>query len=83
LLSVWPSAAAWAQEEEKKLGWANKAELSLVVTRGNAEANTFGFRNNLIHTWSNALFGFEVAGLRTSTGKITRTPVGSSGTTSP
>jgi putative salt-induced outer membrane protein YdiY len=78
LLCVWSSAAARAQEEEKKLGWANKAELSLVVTRGNAEASTFGFRNDLTHTWSNALFRAEVAGLRTSTATITRTPVGTS-----
>jgi putative salt-induced outer membrane protein YdiY len=69
---------AWAQEEEKKLGWADKAELSLVVTRGNAEASTFGFRNDLSRTWTDALFKFEVAGLRTKTATITRTPVGTS-----
>ncbi len=78
LLCVGSNRAAWAQEEEKKLGWANKAELSLVVTRGNAEASAFGFRNDLSHTWTNALFRADVAGLRTSTGTITRTPVGSS-----
>ena len=73
------STAAVAQDkEEKKLGWADKAELSLVLTSGNSQTSTFGFRNDLSHDWDNARLLIEVAGLRTETGVITRTPVGSS-----
>ncbi len=78
LFCIWSNAAARAQDEEKKLGWANAADLSLVLTRGNAEASTFGFRSDLSHTWTNALLSAEVAGLRASTAKIMQTAVGSS-----
>jgi putative salt-induced outer membrane protein YdiY len=77
LCAVFHTVAS-AQEEENKLGWADKAELSWVVARGNSEASMFGFRNDLTNTWSNALFKFEVAGLRTATATVTRVPVGSS-----
>lgn len=70
--------ASGQDEEEKKLGWANSSELSLVITSGNAETSTFGFRNDLTYTRTDALFRFEVAGLRTETATITRTPVGRS-----
>lgn len=71
----------WAQEEEekeKKLGWAEEAELALVVTAGNAATSTFGFRNVLAHTWDNALLMTEVKGIRTETTNTIQTPVGSS-----
>lgn len=67
-----------AQEEEKKLGWADAAEVSFIATGGNAEARTLGLRNSLTHTWENALFTFDAAALRASTGTVTRTAVGSS-----
>ena len=76
--SLLATAAVAQEEEEKKLGWTDKAELSLVLTSGNSQTGTFGFRNDLSHDWDNARLLIEVAGLRTETGVITRTPVGSS-----
>ncbi len=65
-------------DEEKKLGWADEAELALVTTAGNSRTSTFGFRNLLSHTGEGSLFHFEVSGLRTETTTTTRTPVGES-----
>jgi hypothetical protein len=67
-----------AQEGEKKLGWANAAELSLVVTAGNAKTSTFGFRNELAHVWEDAKLLVEASGVRTKTGTISRSAVGTS-----
>lgn len=72
------STLAVAQEEEKKLGWKEEAELAIVVTAGNSETSTFGFRNLLSRVWENAQLQIEVSGLRTETSTITRTPVGTS-----
>ncbi len=75
------SVPAWPQAPpapEKKLGWQDKAELALVLTAGNSETSTFGFRNLLSRIWSDAELHFEVAGLRTETATITATPVGTS-----
>ncbi len=63
---------------EKKLGWLDKAELALVVTAGNSETSTFGFRNLLSRIWSDAELHIEVAGLRTETATLTTTPIGTS-----
>jgi hypothetical protein len=72
------SLAGAQEQEEKKLGWKDEAELAIVVTAGNSETSTFGFRNVLSRVWENAQFQFEVSGLRTETSTITRTPVGTS-----
>jgi hypothetical protein len=75
------SVAAWSQEPpppEKKLGWQDKAELALVLTAGNSETSTLGFRNLLSRIWTDAELHFEVSGLRTETATITTTPVGTS-----
>jgi hypothetical protein len=76
------AGAARAQEEpkpeEKKLGWQDRAELALVVTRGNSSTSTFGFRNVLSHIWADAELHIEAAGLRTETASVTATPVGTS-----
>ena len=66
---------AWAQDDEPELGWADTAELSLVFTGGNAEANTFGFKNALSHRWENANLLVDVSALRAETTTVTRTAV--------
>lgn len=67
---------AWAQDDdEKKLGWADTAELSLVFTGGNAEASTFGFRNALTRTWEDANLLVDASALRAETTTVTRTAV--------
>ena len=65
-------------EDEKELGWKEEAELALVVTSGNAATSTFGFRNTLSHTWSDAVLVIEVNALRTETTTKVSTPVGPS-----
>ena len=55
----------------------NVSELTYIATQGNAEATSLGLRNALIRTWEEALFTFEVAALRASTGTIQRAAVGS------
>ena len=79
VLAGWASVALAQDEEEKKLGWADKAELAFVLASGNSETSTLGFRNLLSHIWPEAELNFEVAGLRTETSTITRTPVGFTG----
>ena len=67
------SGPAWAQDDEKELGWADRAELSLVFTGGNAEASTFGLRNALTRTWENANLLVDASALRAETTTVTRT----------
>jgi putative salt-induced outer membrane protein YdiY len=76
LLQLVSLPKAFGQEEEKKLGWADQAELAFVLAAGNSETSTLGFRNVLSRIWEDAEFHFELAGLRTETATITRTPVG-------
>ncbi len=81
LSSFFIAVPARSQEpppSEKKLGWQDKAELALVLTAGNSETSTFGFRNLLSHIWTDAELKIEVAGLRTETATVTATPVGTS-----
>ena len=54
-LMVW--GAAWA--EEPKIGWSDQAELSYVLTAGNSESTTLGFKNELKRTWEAATFSFK------------------------
>ena len=54
-------------EEEKKLGWSNVADLGLVLTGGNSNTSTLTFDNKLARTWENATFQFSFSGLRTNT----------------
>lgn len=58
---------SWGQApppDEKKLGWADAADLSYVLTSGNADARTLGFKNILTRTWENALFSLKAGGIR-------------------
>lgn len=66
----------WAQEEEKKLGWADVAEFSYLATQGNAEASSLGLRNALTRVWDEAAFTFEVGAVRASTATISRSAIG-------
>lgn len=57
-------STAPGQEEEKKTGWSDSAELSVVATAGNSESTTLGFKNTLIRDWERAQFTFKAAGIR-------------------
>jgi hypothetical protein len=64
------AADAQAQDKPKeppKLGWSNSTDLSLVLTSGNSAATTWGFTDELRHTWTNARFKFEANVVRSAT----------------
>jgi len=65
---------AEAQEPEK--GWKDVAELTVVMTGGNAKASTLGFKNTLDHWWSNGSLQLSFGGVRTRSGTVTRTATG-------
>lgn len=60
-------AVAQEQEEEKKLGWTNVTDLSLVVTEGNSSTETFGFKNRLRYDWPKAKYTFRIDAVRSDT----------------
>ncbi len=78
LLVAMTATPAWAQDEEKELGWADAAELTFVVVAGNADSRTFGFRNGLTRTWEDAGLTFDVGMLRANSSLISRNAVGAS-----
>lgn len=66
-----------AQEgDDKELGWASVAELSLVVTDGNSQNTTFGFNDTTTRTWEEALLTIKAGGIRAESTQFTRTAVG-------
>ncbi|MDH3734380.1 MAG: DUF481 domain-containing protein [Gemmatimonadota bacterium] len=73
-LSVGTSAAS-AQEEDE-FGWFYRAELSAVLTGGNSIANTFGLGFTIRSIWETTELQVRGRGLRTNTGTVTRTAVG-------
>lgn len=54
-------------------GWADTAELSYVVTAGNAESNALGFKNNLVRSWDSSSFTLKAGGIRVETTTTART----------
>lgn len=69
-------AALYAQDEEKQLGWMDVAELTFVMTAGNASSSTFGLKNTLSHVWENAVFTVNAGGIRTESSTLARTATG-------
>ena len=67
-----PALSSSLLAEEKKLGWSDTAELSLVVTGGNAETQTLGFKNQLRRTWQEALLAVNAGGIRAESTIISR-----------
>ena len=48
-------AGVGAQEPDTAdIGWSNATELSVVRTGGNADTQTFGFKNTLRRNWTRA-----------------------------
>ena len=69
-------AGLHAQDDEKELGWMDVAELTFVLTAGNASSSTFGLKNTLSHVWDNAVFTLNAGGIRTQASTFTRTATG-------
>jgi putative salt-induced outer membrane protein YdiY len=66
-----PPAEASAEE-----AWKDTAELSYVVTGGNAEASTLGFKNKLWRKWSSTALELNAGGVRAESTTLTRTAIG-------
>ena len=66
-LSSVEGALGQEEEEKKKVGWSNAADLGLVITGGNSRTSTFTFDDKLTQSWTNATLEFKVGGLRTRT----------------
>ena len=63
---------AQAQDDGPQLGWADTAELTVVLTGGNAEASTLGFKNELVRVWDQATLSIAAGALRAESSTITR-----------
>lgn len=71
-------ASSFAQEEkaEEKRPWTNKSELQLVYTDGNSSTTTIGASNKYQYSWKDdAIFKFNVFGVRSTNDTFTRTAV--------
>jgi putative salt-induced outer membrane protein YdiY len=73
-LALLNHAPAAAQEAET--GWKDVAELTLVLTGGNATSRTLGFKNTADYRWPNATFQLSAGGVRAEAGTVTRTATG-------
>jgi putative salt-induced outer membrane protein YdiY len=60
---------------EKPVGWSDAAELSYVMTGGNAGANTIGITNSLLRKWEKSLFALKASFIRSETTTRTRIAV--------
>lgn len=68
--------SAQEPEEERELGWFYTAELSFVLTAGNAASSTLGVGAGARRVWERSELRVRGAGLRTETTRTTRTAVG-------
>ena len=62
-------------DEEKKLGWKDTAEFSLVATDGNSESASLGFKNTLARQREKSTVTLRVGGVRVETTTFDRTAV--------
>ena len=70
------AAAEATAQDEPELGWFYNAELSAVFTGGNAVANTLGLGFGIRSLWEGTELNVRGRGIRTRTGIISRTAVG-------
>jgi hypothetical protein len=70
------AAAPVLAADPPKLGWADTAEFSYVLTSGNSESTTLGFGDKLTRTWDNALFTFKVGAIRAESTTFARNAYG-------
>ena len=72
LLPLAPPALAAPQrggaDDDRPAAWSNETELSVVRTQGNAETQTFGFKNTLRRHWPSTRMRLRVDGVRARTG---------------
>lgn len=75
-LAANPSAAHDPEADGKVEGWFDSAELSYVLTAGNSEASTLGFKNTLSRVWTDSLFTLKAGAVRADATTFSRTAVG-------
>jgi putative salt-induced outer membrane protein YdiY len=75
-LAVCLSPSPVAGQDAPPPAWKDAAELTLVVTAGNASSSTFGLKNTLEHTWGRSAVKFSMGAVRTESGITTRTATG-------
>jgi len=71
------SVATLAADEEPKKPWNNETDFSAVLTRGNSESTTIGFKNQYAYHWDDANFVFKAGGIRAESARFSRMAVGS------
>jgi putative salt-induced outer membrane protein YdiY len=67
---------AFAQDDERELGWAFTAELGSLWTGGNQETFTLAVDGTLQYTWPRSRFAFEGGGFSSESSLTTTTAVG-------
>ena len=72
LLTASSTTAAAQEAEEAEVaeddtGWSNETELSLVVTQGNSDTQTFGFKSALKRQWERAEYSLRLESVRSDT----------------
>jgi putative salt-induced outer membrane protein YdiY len=63
-------------QDDRPLGWSDVAELTFVLTAGNASASTFGLKNTAERLWEKSSFKLSFGAVRTESGITTRTASG-------
>ena len=67
LCTGWTLVAAADETARTDLGWSNTTDLSLVVTAGNSDTETFGFNDRLRRRWQRGLFELKLDGTKSDT----------------
>lgn len=65
-----------ARAQDTPTGWTSSAEVSLVLTSGNASSSSLGFRSTVERRWPDASWRLSGGGTRTESERTTRTATG-------
>lgn len=63
-------------QDERPPGWSDVAELTFVLTAGNASSSTFGLKNTAERIWEKTSFKLSAGAVRTESGITSRTATG-------
>lgn len=72
----WATPGRLAAQEERATGWSDVAELTFVLTAGNASSSTFGFKNTAERVWEKSSFKLSMGAVRSESGITARTATG-------
>tara|TARA_B100001123_G_scaffold42844_1_gene44034 strand:- start:318 stop:1202 length:885 start_codon:yes stop_codon:yes gene_type:complete len=78
VFSALTTTTVFAQAGDSQMGWSGEAELTLVLTAGNTETSTLGFRNEIVRTWDSSELLIDVGAVRTESTTFTRKAIGTS-----